>query len=50
MSQYVKLMEARKRALKRGKEEEAEKLFMAARKLASEGKVTSDEKLAAAYI
>lgn len=50
MSQYVKLMEARKRALRKGKDAEAEKLFKAARKLAAEGKVTPEDKLAAAYI
>ena len=50
MSDYVKLMEARKIALRRGDEVEAMKLFGKAMELKRAGLVTEKEMLAAAYI
>jgi triphosphoribosyl-dephospho-CoA synthetase len=49
-SNYVKLMEARKKALRKGDEETAEKLMKAIRTLARSGTVTEDEFVAGAYI
>jgi hypothetical protein len=49
-SNYVKLMEARKKALRRGDEAAAKKLLAAIRKLAASGKVTEQEFLAGSYM
>jgi hypothetical protein len=49
-SKYIRLMEEYKLARKKGDEKSANKLFMAARKLLKEGKVTEDEQMAAAYL
>lgn len=50
MSNYVKIMEARKAALFKGDEEKAEKLLEMAEKLIRSGEVTEDEAIAGAYI
>lgn len=50
MSNYVKLMELRKMALRKGKTEKALELQKKAMELRVAGKVTSDEMTAAAYI
>jgi len=50
MSDYVKIMELRKMALRRGKTEEAMKLQMSAMELRKAGKVSPEEMQAAAYI
>ncbi len=49
-SEYVKLMELRKLALRRGKKKEADALFVKARAMVKAGKVSSEEMQAAAYI
>ncbi len=49
-SKYIRLMEEYKLARKRGEEEKANKLFAAARQLLNSGKVSKDERLAAAYL
>jgi hypothetical protein len=49
-SDYVMLMEARKRALREGDEATAEELLKSIRTLARSGKVTEEEFLAGAYI
>ena len=49
-SKYIRLMEEYKLARKRGDEEGANKIFKAARKLLTDGEVTEDEQLAAAYL
>ena len=50
MSDYVKIMELRKRALRKGDQEVALKLFKKAMELRDAGKVSEDEMMAAAYI
>lgn len=49
-SNYIKLVEARKKALRKGDEAAADKLLMAMRKLAASGKVTEEEFLGGAYM
>jgi len=49
-SNYIKLIEARKKALRKGDEAAAQKLLMAIRKLAKSGEVTEGEFLGGAYI
>lgn len=49
-STYVKLIGARKAALRNGEEVKAAKLYAAAQKLVKEGKVTDEEFIAASYI
>lgn len=50
MSNYVRIMELRKMALRKGKEEEATALWEKAMALRKAGKVSREEMLAAAYI
>jgi len=50
MSDYVKLMEARKAALFKGDEKKAEEALKMAEELIRRGKVTDDEAIAGAYI
>jgi len=50
MSEYVKIMELRKIALRKGKTEEAMKLQMKAMRLRKAGKVSPEEMQAAAYL
>ncbi len=50
MSNYVKLMEARKAALFQGDEKKAEELMQMAQELMKRGQVTEDEAIAGAYI
>ena len=50
MSDYVKIMELRKMALRKGDQETAIKLHKKARALRDSGKVSDDEMMAAAYI
>ena len=50
MSDYVKLMGERKKALFAGDEKKAESLWKEIEKLAESGEVTEDEFLAGAYL
>jgi hypothetical protein len=49
-SNYVKLIEARKKALRKGDEASAKKLLIAIRKLAASGEVTEQEFIGGAYM
>jgi hypothetical protein len=49
-SKYVELMELRKLAIKKGKKNEADKLFLKARAMIKAGKVSPEEMQAGAYI
>jgi hypothetical protein len=49
-SNYVALMEARKKALRKGDMAMADKLLLKIRELAKSGQVTEEEFLAGAYI
>ena len=49
-SNYVKLVEARRMAMRRGKTDEAETLFVKIRELVRSGKVTEEEFTAGMYI
>lgn len=49
-SNFVKLMEARKMALKKGDDEKAQALMTKARELAREGKVSAEEFQASLYL
>ena len=50
MSDYVKIMELRKMALRKGDKDKALQLHKKAMKLRDSGKVSDDEMIAAAYI
>ena len=50
MSNYIKIMELRKMALRKGKSAEAMKLWEKAMELRKAGKVSKEEMLAAAYL